>query len=100
MAAESHNYTNIVGAATTIIIPTIVGGAVAQLKKVVINNPVAGATITIYDNGAASGNKVGTITIPATVNATGGTVEYTATLKKGLTIVTTGASLDITVTWI
>ena len=95
---DNYNYVNIVGAGTKIITnPVGVGGG--KLIRIVINNPVASGTITIYDNGAASGNKVGTITLPATVNSPGGSVEYGVTLKTGLTIVTTGSGIDVTVVY-
>ena len=95
MAERSYNYQNITGAATTTVLNRI-----GILGKIVINNPVAGATITLYDNTAASGTKIGTITLPATINTPGGDIEYYITCANGLTIVTTGSGLDITVVFI
>lgn len=73
-----------------------------KLYKIIVNKPVASSTITIYDNGAASGTKVGTITHPATLNQQYEVFDYGTDgeggieLETGLTIVTSGAD-DVTV---
>ncbi len=95
---DNYNYVNISGAATTVI-SNPVGVAGGKLIRIVVNNPIASGTITVYDNGAASGNKVATITLPATVNAIGGSLDYGCSLTKGLTVVTTGTGLDVTVVY-
>lgn len=85
--------TNIAGAATT----TVVTGA-GSLHSLIINTPVANGTITIYDNTAGSGTKIGTITFPATLLSSGPvSVIYDCKFAVGLTLVTVGASLDVTV---
>lgn len=67
------------------------------LHKIVLNTYVAAATITIYDNTAASGTKIGTLTLPATITGdTPITLPYDLQFSTGLTLVTSGAT-DITV---
>ena len=85
--------TNIVGAAST----TDIGVGDCVLERIVINRPVASATITVYDNTAASGTVVATITLPATLLEDTHVIEYNAVCNIGCTVVTTGANLDITV---
>lgn len=92
---RSYNYQNLAGAGTTTVLSRI-----GILGQIIINNPVASGTITLYDNTAASGTKIGTITLPATVNAPGASFEYNITCSTGLTIVTTGTGIDVTVTFI
>ena len=96
-----HSTTNITTNTTT----TCKTGA-GVLKAIKINNPalltVANLTLTIYDNTAASGTKIGTITVPF-----GGTtylpfnINYDCAFTTGLTIVTAGPTVtaDVTVEW-
>ena len=79
-------YQNITGAATT----TVRSGA-GILRKIVVNTTAAG-TITIYDNTAGSGTKIGTMK----ASIVEGTYIYDCRFQTGLTIVT-GAASDITV---
>lgn len=88
---SNYNATNLTGEATT-----TVKSSAGFLGKIVINNAVASATITIYDNTAASGTKIGTVTLPATLGAPV-VLNYEVTFSTGLTIVTTGLGLDLTV---
>jgi hypothetical protein len=60
-----------------------------------INTPVATETIQLYDNTAASGTKIGLITVPATPQPV--CMPYSVNFQIGLTIVTATASSDITV---
>lgn len=71
------------------------------LHSITINTPIASSVITVYDNTAASGTKIATITLPATLVSQGPmTALYDVTYTTGLTIVTgTGAS-DVTVSYI
>ena len=88
------NYTNITGAATT----QIKSGA-GVLKRIIYNKTVLSGTVTIYDNTAGSGTKIGTITDPAVaLLETTRNQKYGCRFTTGLTIVTTGAA-DITVIW-
>ena len=82
-------YQNITSATTT-----VVGKAETELMGITINKGVASATITVYDNTAASGNKIATI---AADNP--GNFFYGTRCKTGLTIVTSGAT-DITVAYV
>ena len=88
-------YVNIVAAAPT---TTVVKNAPGMLHQITFNNPVATCVATIYDNTAASGTKIGTITIPA--NPQPFTVEYDVQCLTGITIVTSTAASDITVSYI
>jgi len=81
-------YNNITSATTT-----VVGPANTELKTITINKGVAAATITVYDNTAASGNKIATIAADSP-----GNFIYGVRCKVGLTIVTSGAT-DITVNY-
>lgn len=88
-------FLNIVGAATT-----VVRNGQGILKTVTINQPIASATVTIYDNTAGSGTKIATITLPATLLEQGPkSAVYELDFGTGLTIVTTGAGIDVTVSW-
>lgn len=89
MAAGSQ-YQNITGDATT-----VVKSSVGVLRRIVVNAPTATETITIYDNTAGSGTKIGTITIPTSPQPV--SLQYDATFWTGLTIVTATATSDITV---
>lgn len=83
-----RNAANITTATTT----TVKSGR-GTLAGIVVNTTAAG-TITIYDNTAASGTKIGTL--KASVGE--GTYTYNCRFGTGLTIVTAAAS-DITVIW-
>lgn len=93
LAADSHAYTNITSATTT----TIKSGS-GTLVRIVNNKKVASGVITIYDNTAASGTKIGTITSPGTLLDNHQTYEYGVGFTNGLTIVTSTAD-DLTVVW-
>lgn len=87
------NYTNITTATTT-----AVKASSGNLKAIVVNAAVTTGTITIYDNTAASGTKIATITFPATLLANQVYIPYNVHFSTGLTIVTTGTA-DITAVW-
>jgi len=86
------SYQNITGQATT-----VVKSSAGMLHRITFNNPVATEVITIYDNTAASGTKIGTITIPASPQPV--SLAYNVEFWTGLTIVTATASSDITVSF-
>jgi len=84
---------NITGQATT-----VVKAAPGVLHTITFNKPVATATVTIYDHpSAASGTKIGTITVPASPQPV--TLAYDVNFQKGLTIVTGVADEDITISF-
>lgn len=70
------------------------------LRKVVINSPVASGTVTIYDSLTATGTKIATVTLPASLLSDGPIeVGYNAAFSTGLTVVTVGSNMDTTVTY-
>lgn len=86
-----YTYTNVTSATTT----TVKSGA-GFFKRVTINTCVASATITLYDNTAASGTKIGTLTCPSSLTSEVPTfVDFEAAFATGLTAVTSGAT-DLT----
>ncbi len=86
------SFRNITTATTT----TVKSGA-GLFHNIVINKGVATATITIYDNTAASGTLIGTITFGAALLSDPPDLAiYNASFATGLTLVTSGAT-DITV---
>ena len=85
-------FLNIAGAATT-----VVKSGAGTLIRIINNKPIATGVITIYDNTAASGTKIGTITNPAALLQEGPLqADYNVRFGTGLTIVTSAAD-DITV---
>nr|AKH47756.1 pol-like polyprotein [uncultured marine virus] len=77
----------------------IVAGS-GVLHTIVVNFPVASATITVYDALTATGTKIATITLPATLLNQGPMyVNFDCIFAVGLTIVTTGTNFDITVNY-
>jgi len=69
------------------------------LGSVIFNKPLANGVVTIYDGVSASGTLIGTITFPATLLNAPAPFTYNVGFNKGLTIVTSGANQDITVTY-
>lgn len=84
---------NITGATTT----TVKTGA-GILRRLVFNKFVVLGVATIYDNTAASGTVLATVTLPAALLASNGSIEYNLTFATGLTIVTSVA-FDLTVVY-
>lgn len=93
--AEGHSqYTNITTATTT----TVKSGS-GNLMSIIVNKATTTGTVTIYDNTAGSGTKIGTITYGAALLSDPPiAAEYECRFNTGLTIVTTGTN-DITVIW-
>lgn len=87
LPAFSHNN---ISTATT----TVVSAGPCLLHAITINTTAA-ATITLYDNTAASGTKIATIAASPTI---GSSFRFDVRCRTGLTIVTAGAS-DITVSF-
>lgn len=87
--------TNITTATTT----TLKTGA-GMFSRIIINKQVALGVITIYDNTAGSGTKIGTITFGSAILSDPPlTGHYGASFSTGLTVVTTAAT-DITVCYL
>lgn len=96
-ASVGWTYANITLAAPT---TTVIKSGTGILHTITINKPVASAVITIYDNTAASGTTIGTITLPGTLVSEGPySAIYDAFFTTGLTITTATAACDITVTY-
>jgi hypothetical protein len=81
------NYKNIVGAATTVC-------KYGAGKLHILTNNAGVGTTTIYDNTAASGTKIATITMGNNLN-----YPFMCPFFTGLTIVTSGVGNDITVVY-
>lgn len=89
-----YNFKNITTQATTVVSATP-----GILHTITFNNPTATTVITVYDNAsAASGTKIGTITIPTSPQPV--TLKYDVAFANGLTILTGTANSDITVSFI
>lgn len=96
--AVGYSFRNITAAAPT---TTVVQTGPGILHSICINNPAADGVITVYDNTAASSTKIATITQPAALaNDQPSFVLYDAAFSTGLTVVTSVAAQDITVTYI
>lgn len=90
-----YSVVNITAAAPT---TTAVKTGAGILHTITFNKPVATAVVTVYDNTAASGTVLATITIPASPMPV--TLTYDAVFATGLTITTATAAQDITVTYV
>ena len=86
-----YKYKNITDQSTT----TVKSGS-GILHTICVNTPAASETITLYDNTAGSGDKIGTITVYASTNPC---LTYDVNFTVGLTIVTATASSDLTVSY-
>lgn len=98
---QRFSYVNITTNATT----AVKTGA-GFLHTIVINNPalitVANLTITVYDNTAGSGTKIGTWTVPfGLTTQVPFTIPINVAFATGLTIVTGGPTVtgDLTVAY-
>ena len=87
-----YTYNNI----TTDTKTTVKSGA-GVLHTITFNNPAATEVVTIFDNTAASGTKIGTITTPASPVPV--TITYDVNFATGLTLLTATAAGDITVSF-
>lgn len=91
---QRYSYLNITTATTT-----VVKSGVGFFHLIVINKHVATGVITIYDNTAASGTKIATITTGAAILSDPPLdAVYDVSFTTGLTIVTSQAE-DITVSY-
>lgn len=89
------NYTNISGADEVAVSPRP-----GRLVGIAINTPIADATIAVYDGEDEEGTLIASITLPADVGAMPpSSLLYDVAYSTGLFVVTTGASLDVTVCW-
>lgn len=84
------SYKNLTAAGTT----TSIAPGPAVLVGVTVNTAAASSTVTIYDNTAASGNKIATID-----SSQLGNFSYFVRAKKGITVVIAGGNPDITLSY-
>lgn len=76
---------------------TVIATGSGVLHTITFNKPVATGVITIYNNTAASGTKIATITVPASPIPV--TLTYDCSFGIGLTVAIATADQDITVSW-
>lgn len=88
------NYSNQTATTTGATIKTGRG----VLHAITFNKPVATGVITLYDNTAASGTTIATITIPASPQPV--TLTYDIAFSTGLEIVIATAAQDLTIAYI
>lgn len=87
-----YNFKNIAGAATT-----VVKSGPGLLHTLTIN-VAAAVSVTIYDNTAASGTIIQTLSVPN--NSLPFTLTYDVQFSNGLTIVTTGGGTNVTASYL
>jgi len=93
----SYNLTNITAAAPT---TTTVKTGNGTFHAITINKATANSVITVYDGTVATGKLLATITLPATLLKSQDNLIYDGAFSTSLTIVTSTAASDITVSWI
>lgn len=74
---------------------TVVNLNPGTLRRLVLNNPSSGGTITVYDNTSATGTPIAVVSVPGSSNNPF-YLEYGMELTTGLTVVTSSA-MDLTV---
>lgn len=85
-----NSYTNITTATTTTC-----KASAGVLVRIIVNTVGAGSTLTIYDNTAGSGTKIGTMTTAIQCSHT-----FDVTCATGITVVSaSGTPADITIVW-
>lgn len=89
--AIGAKFTNVAASATT-----VVKTGAGILHRIVVNTALATGTLTIYDNTAASGTKIATVTIPAAPAPSHFVLEFQCAFATGLTIVGATANIDYT----
>lgn len=85
-----NKFRNLAGAGTT----TVKSGS-GKLHTLVINAAASSSTVTLYDNTAASGTKIATVSAPIV----GSSLLYDIEFSTGLTVVVTNANTDVTVSY-
>ncbi len=91
VSINGASFLNITGNAAT----TTVKSGAGKLRKLIFNN-TSGTSFVIYDNTAASGTIIGTVTTAAGCI---GSWVYDIAFTTGLTIITIGNGLDMTVVY-
>ena len=93
LVITAYKYANITTDATTTI-----KSSSGILHSICFNKPTATEVITLYDNTAASGTIIGTITIPTSPLPV--CLTYDINFNTGLTILTATALSDITISYL
>lgn len=92
VAPDPYSFNNI-----TTKTDTVVKSGAGHLHSIVINKPGSTDTLTVYDNTAASGTKIASITVTASVNFV---FLYDVAFSTGLTVTSGGGTAgDYTVTY-
>lgn len=91
---SQYTSTNITLAAPT---TTLLATGNGVLHTITFNKPAATGVVTVYNNTAASGTVLATITTPASPMPV--TLTYDIAFGIGLAITTATAAQDITVSW-
>lgn len=92
-----YNYSNITAAAPT---TTVVKSGQGILHSITVNTAADTGVITVYDNTSGTGTKIATITTTIAASGSPTPLIYDVTFNTGLTIVTSTAAQDITVSFI
>jgi hypothetical protein len=94
---DAFNYTHITANTTKVIIAALGAGVppVGILGGITVNNPGTSWVITIYDNGAASGNVIAAFTA-----ANGYVFGPPIRLSAGLTFSASGTPGDLLIAWL
>lgn len=90
---QSWQYKNIAAQTTG----TSIRSGQGILHSITLNKPTATSVITVYDNTAASGTKIATITVPASPQPV--TLTYDVNYYTGLEVVMATADSDITLSY-
>lgn len=93
---QRFTYKYITAAAPT---TTVVKAGAGFLHSITINKPIAAGVISVYDHPSAANNPFALVTHPATLLGNPYTLTYDVVFANGLTIVTSGAAQDITVSY-
>lgn len=96
VAVTGHSFVNITLAAPT---TTVIKSGAGVLRTITVNKTTALGVIQCFDNTAASGTVIATITQPATVLATSLSLIYDIAFATGLTCLTSTAAQDLTVSF-
>lgn len=78
---------------------TVVKSGAGTLQRIICNKPLLGGVVTVYDNTAASGQRIGTISMPAlALTQDVWVIDYGCAFVTGLTVVT-NSGMDVTVVY-
>lgn len=91
---KKASWVNINSATTTVI-----KSGAGTLQRIVMNKPLTLGSVTLYDNTAGSGTKIGTISLPLALLSDVWCIDYGLSFSTGLTIVT-GSAMDLTVVYV